>query len=68
MERTHSSISSVVRSSVYCNACGETLEAQDDDDRKMCSCGRSWVIGNWALKGHNTSIVRDYGGQLRWEF
>lgn len=57
----------VVRSSVFCKECDEQIEAQPSE-RVRCSCGKSWVMGHTVLKGHNTSIMADRRGQLRWEF
>ena len=68
MERTSKTLNAVVRSSVVCPECDEVLEAVGPEDRKACSCGESWVMGNKAFKGHNTSILRGCGGQLYWEF
>jgi hypothetical protein len=68
MERTSKTLHAVVRSSVACPDCDEVLEAASPDDRKVCSCGTSWVMGHKSFHGHNTSIIRGCGGQLYWEF
>lgn len=58
----------IIRASVHCPRCDDAVEATEDCDKfQYCSCGKSWVKGFHSLSGHNTSILMDRSGQLRWE-